>query len=120
MVAQWNIGGVHPTSMSDSGVYMMQSPDGISFTPMFSNRSLGWSDTKNVMFWSAEVAKYVAYIRIDNPSPDPHVDFPCPNPWLYGNFDIILDHLSRIPQLYAALHTPCAVFHLVPCRLIGC
>ena len=61
---------------------MMQSPDGISFTPMFSNRSLGWSDTKNVMFWSAEVAKYVAYIRIDNPSPDPHVDFPCANPWL--------------------------------------
>jgi hypothetical protein len=47
MVAQWNIGGVHPTSMNDAGVYIMKSPDGIAFTPMFSNRSLDWSDTKN-------------------------------------------------------------------------
>jgi hypothetical protein len=49
MVAQWNIGGVHPRSMSDAGVYLMQSADGIAFEPMFSNRSLDWSDTKNVM-----------------------------------------------------------------------
>ena len=38
---------------------------------------------------------------------------------MYGNFDIILDHLSRIPRLYTTIHTPCAVFYLVP-RLIGC
>lgn len=47
MVAQWNIGGVAPTTGA-SGVYMMSSADGISFVPMFGNRSLEWSDTKNV------------------------------------------------------------------------
>jgi hypothetical protein len=34
------------------------------------------------MFWSAEVQKYVAYIRIDNASPDVHVANPCRDPWL--------------------------------------
>ena len=34
------------------------------------------------MFWSSEIGKYVAYIRVDNTVPDPHVDFPCANPWL--------------------------------------
>lgn len=82
MVAQWNIGAVHPTSMDDAGVYVMKSPDGITFEPMFSNRSLDWSDTKNVMFWSAELQKYVAYIRVDNASPDMHVKNPCRDPWL--------------------------------------
>jgi len=35
------------------------------------------------------------------------------------DFDIILDHLSRILRLRATLHTPCAVFYLVP-MAIGC
>lgn len=82
MVAQWNIGAVHATTMDDAGVYVMKSPDGITFEPMFSNRSLDWSDTKNVMFWSKELQKYVAYIRVDNDSPDMHVDTPCRDPWL--------------------------------------
>lgn len=82
MVAQWNIGGVHATTMDDAGVYVMKSPDGITFEPMFSNRSLDWSDTKNVMFWSMELQKYVAYIRVDNASPDMHVESPCRDPWL--------------------------------------
>lgn len=82
MVAQWNIGGVHATTMDDAGVYVMKSPDGITFEPMFSNRSLDWSDTKNVMFWSKELQKYVAYIRVDNASPDMHVANPCRDPWL--------------------------------------
>ena len=38
---------------------------------------------------------------------------------LYGDFDIILDHLSRIPQLHITLHTPHTVFYLVP-RLTSC
>ena len=82
MVAQWNIGGVHPTSEDDSGVYIMKSADGIAFEPMFSNRSLDWSDTKNVMFWDSTIRKYVAYIRIDNGAPNPHQFDPCPDPWL--------------------------------------
>jgi hypothetical protein len=44
MVAQWNIGAVHPRGMEDAGVYMMKSPDGVSFTNMFGNRSLDWPD----------------------------------------------------------------------------
>ena len=38
---------------------------------------------------------------------------------LYGNVDIILDHLARIHQLCATLHAPCDVFYLVP-GLVGC
>ena len=79
---RWNIGGVHPTSMSDAGVYIMKSADGLAFKPMFTNRSLDWSDTKNVMWWDNTLGKYVAYIRIDNPSPDMHLDHSCPDPWL--------------------------------------
>ena len=37
---------------------------------------------------------------------------------LCGNFDIIPDHLSRTPQLYTTLRTPCAMIHFVP-RLVG-
>ena len=37
---------------------------------------------------------------------------------VYGNFDIILDHLSRIPQLHTTLCTLRAVFYLVT-RLAG-
>ena len=36
-----------------------------------------------------------------------------------GNFDIILDHLARIPQLVTTLYTPCNMFYLVR-RPIGC
>ena len=68
MVAQWNIGGVHPAP-SSGGVYMMKSADGIKFSPMFGNYSLDWSDTKNVMFFEPSLDKYIAYIRIDNGSP---------------------------------------------------
>jgi hypothetical protein len=68
--------------MSDAGVYIMKSADGLAFKPMFTNRSLDWSDTKNVMWWDNTLGKYVAYIRIDNPSPDMHLDHPCPDPWL--------------------------------------
>ena len=77
MVAQWNIGAVHPRGMQDAGVYVMKSPDGVRFTNMFGNRSLDWSDTKNVMFWSHELDKYVAYVRIDNYLPDPHINDTC-------------------------------------------
>ena len=37
----------------------------------------------------------------------------------YGNLDIVLEHLSRLPRRHATLHTPCGVFYLVP-RLTGC
>ena len=77
MVAQWNIGAVHPRGTYDAGVYMMKSADGIAFVPMFTNRSLDWSDTKNVMFWDDTLSKYVAYIRIDNYLPDPHTNDTC-------------------------------------------
>ena len=36
----------------------MKSADGLAFEPMFSNRSLDWSDTKNVMFWDGGLSKY--------------------------------------------------------------
>ena len=81
MVAQWNVGGVKPAADS-GGVYMMKSADGIAFEPMFENRSLDWSDTKNVMFFDSAISKYVAYIRIDDLSPNPHQFDPCPDPWL--------------------------------------
>ena len=55
--------------MSDADVYMMKSRDGIRFEPMFSNRSLDWSDTKNVMWFDHALDRYVAYIRIDNGLP---------------------------------------------------
>ena len=38
---------------------------------------------------------------------------------VYGNFDIIFDHLSHIPRLYIITHTPCAIIYLVA-MLIGC
>ena len=75
--AQWNIGAVHPRGMEDAGVYMMKSLDGIAFEPMFGNHSLSWSDTKNVMFWEPGLEKYVAFIRIDNYLPDPHMNDTC-------------------------------------------
>ena len=90
MVAQWNnchdptaTSCLHPITEADSGVYMMKSADGVAFLPMFGNRSLDWSDTKNVMWYDAASQKYVAYIRIDNGSPDPHwnASDPC-EPWL--------------------------------------
>ena len=31
-----------------------------------------------------------------------------------GNFDIILDHLSRVPQLFTTVHAPCDVLYFVP------
>jgi hypothetical protein len=34
-------------------------------------------DNSKRMARSPEVSKYVAYIRIDDGTPDPHVDFPC-------------------------------------------
>ena len=37
----------------------------------------------------------------------------------YGNFDIILDHFSRISQLHLTPHMPCAAPYLVP-MLIAC
>ena len=36
-----------------------------------------------------------------------------------GNFDIIFDHLSRIPRLFTIPHAPCALIYLVT-MLIGC
>ena len=66
MVAQWNnchdptaTSCLHPVSEGDSGVYMMKSADGVAFEPMFGNRSLDWSDTKNVMWFDQASAKYV-------------------------------------------------------------
>ena len=44
---------------------------------MFADRSLAWSDTKNVMWWDAALSKYVAYIRIDKTYPDVHASDPC-------------------------------------------
>ena len=41
---------------------------------------------------------------------------------MYGNFDIILDDLSRSFKLYSIPHVPYAVIYLVPmlivCRLV--
>ena len=37
----------------------------------------------------------------------------------YGNFDIILDHFSRISQLRLTIHVSCATLYLVPV-LTGC
>jgi hypothetical protein len=79
MVAQWNIGGVRPLPNS-AGVYMMKSADGIKFEPMFNNRSLDWSDTKNVMFFDLTLNKYIAYIRIDSTAPSNPIR--CHDPWL--------------------------------------
>ena len=31
----------------------------------------------------------------------------------YGNFDIILGHLSRVSQLHPTPHAPCAMLYLV-------
>ena len=36
-----------------------------------------------------------------------------------SNFDIILDHFSRIAQLRTAWHVPCAIVYFAP-MLIGC
>ena len=38
---------------------------------------------------------------------------------VYGNFDIILDHLSGTSGLFTTPHTPCAVLYVVTMR-IGC
>ena len=37
---------------------------------------------------------------------------------MYGNFDIIFDHLSRTSQLCITLHPPWYIVYLVP-RLVG-
>jgi hypothetical protein len=71
MVAQWT------GASGNAGVWMMKSPDGIAFSPMFADRSLAWSDTKNVMWWDSALSKYVAYIRIDKMFPDVHKNDPC-------------------------------------------
>jgi hypothetical protein len=71
LVAQWT------GASGNAGVWMMKSADGIAFSPMFADRSLAWSDTKNVMWWDATLSKYVAYIRIDKAYPDVHASTPC-------------------------------------------
>ncbi len=71
LVAQWT------GASGNAGVWMMKSADGIAFSPMFADRSLAWSDTKNVMWWDATLSKYVAYIRIDRAYPDVHASDPC-------------------------------------------
>ena len=52
-----------------------------------------------------------AYLVVDPTADTPGVG--------YGNFDIIFDHLSRIPQLFTISHAPCAIIYLVT-MLIGC
>ena len=34
---------------------------------------------------------------------------------LSGNFDIVLDHLSRCAQQYTPIHAPCAILYVCPC-----
>ena len=58
MVAQWT------GKSGKAGVYVLKSADGLAFSPMYDSPSLSWSDTKNVMWWDAELGKYVVYIRI--------------------------------------------------------
>ena len=65
MLAEWDIDGANATSKVRRGVYIMKSPDGITFQPMFDRASLAHSDTKNVMWWEQSLNKYVAYIRLD-------------------------------------------------------
>ena len=51
------------------GVWLLSSPDGISFTPMFGKPVVPGSDTQNVAFYDHLTERYVGYIRIDNPVP---------------------------------------------------
>lgn len=54
------------------GVWLLSSPDGISFTPMFGKPVVPGSDTQNVAFYDHLTERYVGYIRIDNPVPKEH------------------------------------------------
>ena len=52
---------------------------------------------------------------VDDDGPGDHVLAGTP----YGNFDIILDHLSGMSGLFTIPHTPCTALYLVT-MLIGC
>ena len=61
------------------GVWLLSSPDGISFTPMFGKPVVPGSDTQNVAFFDHHTERYVGYIRIDNPVPKEHpANLSCP------------------------------------------
>ena len=51
----------------------------------------------------------------DRPSPSSRTMRAC----MYGNFDILLDHLSGMSRLFTTQLTPCTVLYLVA-MLIGC
>ena len=44
----------------------------------------------------------------DEPEPEPE----------YGNFDIILDQISRVSQLHPTPHAPCSMLYLVPMLVV--
>ena len=54
------------------GIWLMGSPDGIHFKPMFGKAVVADSDTQNVAFFDEHTQRYVGYIRIDNGSPPEH------------------------------------------------
>eukprot|EP01051_Picozoa_sp_SAG22_P023269 SAG22_NODE_5931_length_928_cov_1.675513_1_plen_266_part_10 len=65
MAASWAKGG-------KSGIWLMGSPDGIHFTPLFDKPVVADSDTQNIAFYDHHTQRYTGYIRIDNPAPLEH------------------------------------------------
>lgn len=47
------------------GTYVLASPDGVDWNPMFAQPSISGSDTFNVGWWDEALNSYVAYVRLD-------------------------------------------------------
>ena len=92
---------------TDNGAYYYGDayPQGARSNPDF---NLTCCTKKNIMAAKAALDKGavpINYIQLDD--------------WWYGNFDITLDHFSRISQPHPTPHAPCATPLLVPIP-IGC
>lgn len=53
----------------ERGTYVFGSRDGLAFAPLFDAPSLTKSDTMNVAWYDTTLRRYVAFVRIDSPTP---------------------------------------------------
>ena len=83
---------------------------------LFDAASAQW---RAFVFVVSALGLQVALVRVQFADTEWDCDTRFGNSFCNGSFDIILDHLTHIHQLYPTLHMPCAAFYVLP-RLTGC
>ena len=100
--------GVHPLGMLglNGGVRAIGSAPaagGSSGLPL-SVTPGGWGRYERLDFGGAGASLAAVHARVSGAG--------------YGNFDIILDHVSRVSQLHPNPHAPCAMLYIVPMLVV--